>query len=166
MNQYEQNFKYATHKMPFFTAATVEVAGISHHICVAGPSATAMAENYGAAIDALTTAYAVRSERTVIDATQLLTLLQCGIDKARKHGDMDRMVRLVKAAALVQSGAVAVSEEGMQVTSQRDAGRRYHVTPALSCNCEDWLRHAETPDKYYCKHGLAVMMMSKLTTGA
>lgn len=160
MNDYDVNYKSTP--SPFFTNATVMIHGTSHQICVRGTSAADMTAKYFAAIETLTAAYAQRNPCMDIDASQLLALLQCGMEKARKVGDMGRMARLVKAAALVQNRMVTLAEDGFVVRSQEDAATTYAVNAALACTCEDWIRHADTTEKYYCKHGLAAMMLTKL----
>ena len=148
----------------FFTNATIEIGGVSHQICVKGPTAAEMTTRYFDAVDTLTAAYAARSQRSMLDMGKLFTLLQCGMDKAAKAGDMGRAQRLVKGAALVQSGAVERIEGGYDVRSQTDTSKGYFVNTAFACTCEDWERHASQQEAYWCKHSIACCYIERLTT--
>lgn len=165
MNDYDPGFGKGA-SSPFFTNATVEIGGTSHQICVRGCSAADMTSKYFAAVDALTAAYAARTPAPVIDTGKLLALLQCGMEKAAKANDLGRMQRLVKAAALVQDGKVEREADGWNVGSQTEENKGYYVNEAFSCSCEDWKRHAEQAEKYYCKHGCAALFFDRLTATA
>jgi hypothetical protein len=94
---------------------------------------------------------------------RLSALLACGLTKAVAKHDYDRVCRLSKAAALVLSGAVepTASPAVMAVRSQAHPETWYEVSGAV-CSCPDSVKHVRNGEKYLCKHGLAVAMMTKL----
>lgn len=146
---------------PFSTNAYAIIDGVKHQITARGSSATEMTSNYFAAVDTLTAAYTARSRR--MDPAQLLALVQCGIAKAVKHNDLDRIKRLMKAVEIVQSGGVTAEQDGTYaVTSQSDPAKGYWVNADGACACEDWIRHAEQKEVFFCKHSLAVLLVIRL----
>lgn len=150
---------------PFSTNAYyVTPCGRKHQITARGTTAQEMTTNYFAAVDTLKAAYAQRAGRAQIDTGKLLALVACGMEKAAKQEDFGRAQRLVKAAALVQAGAVAKADEGYTVTSQSDPSKGYWVAPDYACTCEDSRRGTiGEGQRYYCKHSLAVLFVQRLT---
>lgn len=95
---------------------------------------------------------------------RLADLLACGLEKAVAKGDLCRVERLAKAAALVLSGAVEYcAMDGMwTVRSQSNPQTVYDVCSTGVCRCEDYQRHVSAEPGWFCKHGLAVLFTIRL----
>jgi hypothetical protein len=161
VNDFDLGYKStARHGETFFTNASVEIGGTLHQICVRGASAAAMTANYFTAVDALTAAYAARARWP--DPAKLLTLVQCGIAKAVKRNDFDRVNRLMKAVEIVQAGGVIQEGGCFVVTSQHDPTCGYRVNSEGACSCEDYKQHVDYAQKWYCKHSLSCIIYSRV----
>ena len=103
----------------------------------------------------------------IADRTQQIgALLACGLKKATKKGDWTLVERLGKAAALVLSDAVSLGErEGMLAVQSQSHPDHYYEVDGIACSCPDFEMHVRTPN-YYCKHGLAAAMWTRLNQTA
>lgn len=91
---------------------------------------------------------------------QIAALLTCGLRKAMQVNDMGLVERLAKAAAIVLSGGVELSNRpgALAVRSQSNPETTYEVEGKL-CTCQDSQRHQDR----VCKHVLAAAMWQRLT---
>lgn len=111
------------------------------------------------------TRQALAPEGPAVPATRearLAQLLTCGLQRASNKGDWGLVERLSKAAALVLRGAVEGTEraQAYAVRSQAQPDTWYTVE-AGHCSCPDWHKHRDE-GRYYCKHGLSVLLTQKL----
>lgn len=91
-------------------------------------------------------------------------LLTCGLKKATAKQDWGLVERLTKAAALVLSGAVNPGERaGMLTVQSEKTPTHWYEVDGTACSCKDYEhRHQDGDKAYYCKHGLAAMLYTRL----
>jgi len=120
--------------------------------------------NLTATIAATTAALAPQPATPRTPVQIIAGLVTCGMEKAVSRGDMGRVERLAKAAALVLGGRIETTEhdEVYRVHSLTSDQHYLVVANALTCTCPDARRQSTDEKPWLCKHVIAALMAQRI----